>query len=86
LPFVILALVIGHLYFLHKGNSSNPLGVLVTDRIAFHPYIVLKDLIGVIGVLLVYFTLVLRNSNLLGHSDNYIQANSMVTPGHIVPE
>ena len=86
LPIIIAVFVIIHLFYLHKGNSSNPLGVLVSDRIAFYPYLVLKDVVGVLIIFFIFFIFIIYYPNLLGHSDNYIQANSLVTPSHIVPE
>lgn len=86
LPLVIVVFVMLHLFYLHKGNSSNPLGVLTADRIGFYPYLVLKDATGILCIFFVFFVFVFYYPNLLGHSDNYIEANSLVTPSHIVPE
>jgi ubiquinol-cytochrome c reductase cytochrome b/c1 subunit len=87
LPFVLLSLVGIHLYLLHKEGSSNPLGVdNTTDKIFFTPYYALKDYLSVL-LLLVCFTIMLSFApDYLGHSDNYLPANSDVTPEHIVPE
>jgi ubiquinol-cytochrome c reductase cytochrome b subunit len=74
------------LFYLHKSNSSNTVGVLINDRVTFYPYFILKDLAGVAGVLVIYSIVVLYFPNVLGHSDNYIEANPLVTPSHIVPE
>ncbi|MEI6187229.1 MAG: cytochrome b/b6 [Alphaproteobacteria bacterium] len=89
LPFVIVAIVMLHLVALHVHGSNNPTGVEVkskSDTIPFHPYYTIKDFIGfgVYGILLAYF--VFYQPNYLGHPDNYIPANQMVTPEHIVPE
>lgn len=86
-PFIIAALAIVHLVFLHMNGSTNPLiGPGKVDKIAFHPYFTLKDIFG----LLVFFTLfsiiIFWYPNVLGHPDNYIYANPLVTPLHIVPE
>jgi quinol-cytochrome oxidoreductase complex cytochrome b subunit len=87
LPFLIAAVTIIHLAVLHQNGSNNPLGVNGSvDKISFFPYFVFKDLfswliIGLFFSLFVYFT-----PNYLGHTDNYIEANPMVTPAHIVPE
>ena len=91
LPFVILFVVILHLSALHLSGSSEPLlggGSTLNDinRIPFYPYFYVKDLYGFLVLLLVYSTFTLYYSNVLGHSDNYIEANPMVTPTHIVPE
>ena len=89
MPFVILGLVIVHLIYLHDNGSSNPIGVdfkHVDDHLSMYPYFIYKDLFGVI-VFFIFFSLFLFFApNLLGHTDNYIYANPMVTPTHIVPE
>jgi len=76
---------------LHLAGSSEPLlggGSIQNDinRIPFYPYFYVKDLYGFLVLLIVYSTFTLYYSNVLGHSDNYIEANPMVTPAHIVPE
>jgi ubiquinol-cytochrome c reductase cytochrome b subunit len=88
LPFVILVLVIYHLYILHKMGSSNPLGIRATklNKIPFYPYFIVKDLLGILVVLIPFCFLLFFYPDLLGHSDNYIRANPLVTPSHIVPE
>ncbi len=89
LPFVIFAAVILHLWALHTSKSSNPLGVEVKtpqDTIPFHPYFTAKDLVGLAVFLIVLFFFVFFAPNYMGHPDNYITANPMVTPAHIVPE
>jgi len=89
LPFLVLATTFAHLYFLHDTSSSNPKG---TDtffdvfKSSFHTYFTWKDVAGVSFVLTIYTYLVFFDPNLLGHPDNYIKANPMVTPPHIVPE
>ena len=89
MPFVIFALVFVHIWALHRFGSNNPLGIDVKgpqDQIPFHPYYTVKDLFG-LGVFLVFFMLfVFYAPNYLGHPDNYIEANPLVTPAHIVPE
>jgi len=87
-PFLILAIVFVHFIFLHEHGSNNPLGVKFDrlDSIPFYPYYIIKDLYG-IGVFLIFYSLfIFFLPNYLGHSDNYIVANPMVTPAHIVPE
>ena len=87
LPFVLAALVVGHLLALHTHGSNNPNGVTGNgDRIAFHPYFVFKDLVTILLFLLALAIIVFYYPNLLGHSDNYIPANPMSTPASIVPE
>lgn len=86
-PFIILGLVGLHIIFLHEYGSSNPLGTnYKIDQIPFHPYYTIKDLFGIIVGLIGLFIFVYFMPNVLGHSDNYIPANPMVTPTHIVPE
>jgi ubiquinol-cytochrome c reductase cytochrome b subunit len=89
LPFVILGVVILHIWALHIPGSSNPTGVEVkteSDTVPFHPYYTAKDGMG-LGVFLIgYFAFVFFFPNALGHPDNYIPANPMQTPAHIVPE
>lgn len=89
LPFVIVGVVVLHVWALHTHGSNNPLGIDVKgpqDTIGFHPYYTVKDLFG-FGVYFILFAwLVFFAPNALGHPDNYIEANPMVTPAHIVPE
>jgi quinol-cytochrome oxidoreductase complex cytochrome b subunit len=85
LPFVLLGLSFVHLVFLHEGKSNNPLGIKFIDRIPF-PYYVIKDIFGITGFLLFFSIFLFFAPNYLGHPDNYIQANPLVTPAHIVPE
>lgn len=87
LPFVIAALVFIHLYLLHLFGSNNPLGISYSDNgNSFSPYYLIKDLYGVCLFLIFFGFFLFFAPNLLGHPDNYIQANPMVTPPHIVPE
>ncbi|MCS7267855.1 MAG: cytochrome b/b6 [Geminicoccaceae bacterium] len=88
LPFVIVGVVFLHLAALHTHGSNNPVGIDLTkkDKIPFHPYYTVKDLFGFAVFLLVYLGLVFFAPDLLGHPDNYIPANPLVTPAHIVPE
>ncbi|MCW4461791.1 cytochrome b N-terminal domain-containing protein [Sphingomonas sp. BT-65] len=89
LPFVIAGVVILHIWALHIPGSSNPTGVEVKseqDTVPFHPYYTAKDGVGVGVVLLVFAALIFFAPNLLGHPDNYIPANPLSTPAHIVPE
>ena len=89
LPFVIVGVVILHLVALHRFGSNNPIGIDVKgkqDTLPFHPYYTIKDLFG-LGVFLTTFAAaVFFFPNFMGHPDNYIPANPMVTPPHIVPE
>jgi len=86
-PFIITGLVGVHLVFLHEYGSNNPLGVhFKVDSIPMYPYYIIKDLYGVILFLMFFAAFVFFAPNALGHPDNYIPANPMVTPPHIVPE
>jgi ubiquinol-cytochrome c reductase cytochrome b subunit len=86
-PFIILALAFIHLIFLHEYKSNNPLGIEAEiDSISFFPYFIIKDLFGLLIFFLPLVYLLAFNPNLLGHPDNYIPANPLVTPAHIVPE
>ncbi len=95
LPFVIAALVVLHIWAFHTTGNSNPAGVEVRrkskeeaekDTLPFWPYFVIKDLFALAVVLVVFFAIVGFMPNYLGHPDNYIEANPLVTPAHIVPE
>jgi len=89
LPFVIAGVIILHIWALHIPGSSNPTGVEVKseqDTVPFHPYYTAKDGFG-LGVFLIIFSILLFFApNYLGHPDNYIPANALSTPAHIVPE
>jgi ubiquinol-cytochrome c reductase cytochrome b/c1 subunit len=87
LPFVILGLVFIHLLFLHEFGSNNPLGIKsFHDQLPFSPYSTFKDLYSLIIFFLFFGLFVFFAPNFMGHSDNYIPGNPMVTPPHIVPE
>jgi ubiquinol-cytochrome c reductase cytochrome b subunit len=87
LPFVIAGLAVVHLIALHEHGSNNPIGIDGNiDKVPFHPYYTIKDLFG-FGVFAIFFSSFLFFApNLLGHADNYIPANPLVTPPHIQPE
>ena len=89
IPFIILAVVFVHLIALHKAKANNPLGVdsnKAKDNLPFHPYYTVKDYFGFGVFFLVFFIFVFFLPNFFGEPDNYIPANPLVTPGHIVPE
>lgn len=86
LPFVLLGLVVLHLALLHFEGSGNPLGVYSVSNLTFYPYFYVKDFVGLIGLVLLFFIFSFFSPNYLGHPDNYIEASSVVTPEHIVPE
>ncbi len=89
-PFLILGLVILHIWALHVPGNNNPIGIDLkkpsNDTVPFHPYIVIKDLFALLIFLIIFAFFVFFSPNILGHSDNYIEANPLVTPAHIVPE
>ncbi|MFA5969420.1 MAG: cytochrome b/b6 [Sphingomonas sp.] len=89
LPFVILGVVILHIWALHIPGSSNPTGVEVKgeqDTVPFHPYYTAKDGMGLVAFLILFAFVLFFFPNALGHPDNYIPANPLSTPAHIVPE
>ena len=89
LPFVIVGVVVLHIIALHRFGSNNPLGIDVRgeqDTISFHPYYTVKDMFGLSVFLTIMAAVVFFLPNSMGHPDNYIPANPMVTPAHIVPE
>ena len=88
-PFLIVGFVILHISALHTHGSNNPLGIDSggpQDSISFHPYYTIKDLFGLSFVLTIFFLVVFYAPDYLGHPDNYIPADSLKTPAHIVPE
>jgi len=87
LPFLIAGLTIVHLSLLHTVGSNNPIGINKNIEVTpFYPYFYVKDLLAFFILLFVFSFFVFYYPNILGHSDNYIEANSLVTPAHIVPE
>nr|ACA28406.1 cytochrome b [Artibeus planirostris] len=87
LPFIVTALVMVHLLFLHETGSNNPTGIPSDpDMIPFHPYYTIKDILGFLVMFTALATLVLFSPDLLGDPDNYIPANPLNTPPHIKPE
>jgi ubiquinol-cytochrome c reductase cytochrome b subunit len=90
LPFILTALVFLHFYFLHNAGSSNPFTLEHRETSAgflpLYPFFLVKDLVGLFAFGLIFAYFVFFDPNALGHSDNYIEANGMVTPEHIVPE
>jgi len=86
LPFIVTGIIFIHLILLHETGSSNPITTYSLSKIPFHPYFTYKDMFIFTGALVFYFFLVFFYPNLLGHSDNFIPANPLVTPEHIVPE
>jgi ubiquinol-cytochrome c reductase cytochrome b subunit len=89
LPFMIAGVVILHVWALHVTGQTNPTGIEVkskTDTVAFTPYATVKDAFALVVFLAIYLYFVFYIPNFLGHPDNYIEANSLKTPAHIVPE
>lgn len=87
LPFVLAALVVGHLIAFHIHGSNNPNGLSGhEDRYTIHPYFMFKDLVTLFAFLWILSIIVCFYPNLMGHSDNYIPGDPMVTPASIVPE
>jgi quinol-cytochrome oxidoreductase complex cytochrome b subunit len=87
MPFVIAGLTIVHLTLLHSVGSNNPLGINKNvDSIPFYPYFYVKDLFSFLLLVALFSFFVFYYPNALGHADNYIPANPLVTPAHIVPE
>nr|ABY48642.1 cytochrome b [Xantusia sp. Yucca Valley]ABY48643.1 cytochrome b [Xantusia sp. Yucca Valley]ABY48644.1 cytochrome b [Xantusia sp. Yucca Valley]ABY48645.1 cytochrome b [Xantusia sp. Yucca Valley]ABY48646.1 cytochrome b [Xantusia sp. Yucca Valley] len=87
LPFIIIAMTMLHLLFLHETGSNNPTGLNAnTDKISFHPFFSYKDLVGVMMITMLLLILALFSPNLLGDPENFTPANPMMTPPHIKPE
>jgi ubiquinol-cytochrome c reductase cytochrome b subunit len=92
LPFVIFGVVVLHLWALHTSGQNNPVGILIPkertakDMVPFHPYYTVKDGFAVLLFLILFSTFVFFMPDALGHADNYIPANPLQTPAHIVPE
>nr|AAP42543.1 cytochrome b [Proechimys guyannensis] len=87
LPFIITAMVMIHLLFLHETGSNNPSGLNSdSDKIPFHPYYTIKDILGLLFMLMTLMMLILFSPDLLGDPDNYTPANPLNTPPHIKPE
>nr|ALG76031.1 cytochrome b [Sicista caucasica] len=87
LPFIITALAMVHLIFLHETGSNNPTGLHSdADKIPFHPYYTTKDSLGLLCLLVILLTLVMFSPDVVGDPDNYMPANPLSTPPHIKPE
>nr|UPL65349.1 cytochrome b [Piesma cf. maculatum] len=87
LPFIVAAMVMIHLLFLHQTGSNNPMGLNSNyDKIPFHPYFSIKDIMGMMVVMMLFSLLILMEPRLLGDPENFIPANPLVTPIHIQPE
>ncbi|NVK32859.1 MAG: cytochrome b/b6, partial [Rhodobacteraceae bacterium] len=89
LPFMIVGVVILHVWAFHTTGNNNPTGVQPKskqDTVPFHPYYTIKDLFAIVVFLIVFAWFAFYVPNFMGHPDNYIEANPLVTPAHIVPE
>jgi ubiquinol-cytochrome c reductase cytochrome b subunit len=87
LPFTLIGLSGAHIIFLHQTGSNNPLGINSdSDRVPFHPYYSIKDLLGYSIALLPFISLVIFFPNLFTDPENFLTANPLVTPIHIQPE
>jgi len=86
-PLIVSALVIVHLTLLHSTGRNNPLGLSSSaDKVPFHWYFTIKDIVGFVIMLIFLMLVVLFAPNILGEPDNFIAADPLVTPAHIVPE
>ncbi|WP_417691000.1 cytochrome b [Roseibium sp.] len=89
LPFMLVGIVILHVWAFHTTGNNNPTGVQPKskqDTVPFHPYYTIKDLFAIIVFMILFSWFAFYAPNYMGHPDNYIEANPMVTPAHIVPE
>nr|WGT87246.1 cytochrome b [Sclomina erinacea] len=87
LPFILSAMTMIHLLFLHQTGSNNPMGLKSNlDKIPFHPYFSIKDLAGMTITMMLFIMLTLLEPRLLGDPENFIPASPLVTPVHIQPE
>nr|WGT89079.1 cytochrome b [Sclomina erinacea]WGT89352.1 cytochrome b [Sclomina erinacea] len=87
LPFILSAMTMIHLLFLHQTGSNNPMGLKSNlDKIPFHPYFSIKDLVGMTITMMLFIMLTLLEPRLLGDPENFIPASPLVTPVHIQPE
>ena len=89
LPFMIFGVVLLHVWAFHTTGNNNPTGVQPKsnqDTVPFHPYYTIKDLFAIVVFMVLFAYFVFYMPNYMGHPDNYIEANPLVTPAHIVPE
>ncbi|WP_310621323.1 cytochrome b [Flexibacterium corallicola] len=89
LPFVLVGVIILHIWAFHTVGNNNPAGIepkTEKDTVPFHPYYTMKDLLAIVVFMIFFAYFLFYMPNYMGHPDNYIEANPMVTPAHIVPE
>ena len=86
-PFILTGLVCVHIVYLHENGSNNKLGVIyAADKVPFTPYFTIKDIFGIVIFFILFSYFIFFDPVYLGHPDNFIPANPLVTPAHIVPE
>jgi len=86
-PFIVTVIAGIHIFFLHSTGRNNPLGLTSNpEKVPFHWYYSVKDVVGFVVLIFLLLSLVLFDPNYLGEPDNFIAANPIVTPPHIVPE
>merc|ERR1711860_276491 len=86
LPYVTIGFLVVHIYFLHFHSSNNPSRLITNNKISFFPFIFIKDLVFVSGILCLYYLQTHLGISSLSHPDNALEACSLLTPLHIVPE
>jgi len=87
LPFILLALVGVHIILLHENGSNSVLGINhKVDLIPFNPYFIFKDIFSTLLLLFAFNFYAIKHKPAIIDADNYIEANPLVTPAHIVPE
>ena len=87
IPFILIVLIFLHLIFLHKTGRSNPIGLSINfNKISFYPYFIIKDLYGIIFIFFIILIICFLNPYLISDPENFIKANSIITPIHIQPE
>lgn len=86
MPFIILLVVIIHILFLHENGSTNPISVLFIDWVPFNPYFIWKDISGLNFYFILFYIFLFFLPLILGHPDNFIPGDALITPTHIVPE
>merc|ERR1711953_1628568 len=85
-PYVTIGFLVVHIYFLHFHSSNNPSRLITNNKISFFPFIFIKDLVFVSGILCLYFLQTNFGISSLSHPDNALEAYPLLTPLHIVPE
>lgn len=87
LPFILLIIILVHILLLHEKGSRNPLGLSINiDKIPFHPYFTIKDIIGIVIIIIIFSIIVIIYPYSLIDAENFNIANPIITPPHIQPE